>query len=227
MEDDFEKIKDADWVIEVVVENLEIKKQVFSKVDQYRKHGSIVSSNTSGISVRQMAEGRSADFKKHFLGTHFFNPARYLKLLEVIPIDETDPGVLDFMKKFGEDVLGKGVVEAKDTPNFIANRIGTYGLLVAVQEMLKGGYTIGEVDSITGPLIGRPKSATFRTLDVVGLDTFSHVAKNVYNQVTGEEKTFSGCLNLLNKCSKKAGSEAKRNKVFTKKKEKTSLSSIR
>ncbi|MGW8264304.1 3-hydroxyacyl-CoA dehydrogenase family protein, partial [Bacillus sp. LR--39] len=182
MEDDFEKIKDADWIIEVVVENLEIKKQVFSKVDQYRKQGSIVSSNTSGISVRQMAEGRSADFKKHFLGTHFFNPARYLKLLEVIPIDETEPEVLSFMKKFGEDVLGKGVVEAKDTPNFIANRIGTYGLLVTVQEMLKGGYTIGEVDSITGPLIGRPKSATFRTLDVVGLDTFSHVAKNVYNQ---------------------------------------------
>ncbi|MDA1476355.1 3-hydroxyacyl-CoA dehydrogenase/enoyl-CoA hydratase family protein [Bacillus changyiensis] len=188
MEDDFEKIKEADWIIEVVVENLDVKKQVFAKVDQYRKPGSIVSSNTSGISVKQMAEGRSVDFKKHFLGTHFFNPARYLKLLEVIPIDETDPEVLCFMKGFGEDVLGKGVVEAKDTPNFIANRIGTYGLLVTVQEMLKGGYTIGEVDSITGPLIGRPKSATFRTLDVVGLDTFSHVAKNVYDQVEGEEK---------------------------------------
>ncbi|MCZ0068805.1 3-hydroxyacyl-CoA dehydrogenase/enoyl-CoA hydratase family protein [Bacillus sonorensis] len=188
MEDDFEKIKEADWIIEVVVENLDIKKQVFSKVDQYRKQGSIVSSNTSGISVKQMAEGRSQDFKKHFLGTHFFNPARYLKLLEIIPIEETDLDILSFMKAFGEDVLGKGVVVAKDTPNFIANRIGTYGLLVTVQEMLKGGYSVGEVDSITGPLIGRPKSATFRTLDVVGLDTFSHVAKNVHDQVEGEEK---------------------------------------
>ncbi len=188
MEDDFEMIKEADWIIEVVVENLDVKKQVFAKVDQHRKQGSIVSSNTSGISVKQMAEGRSDDFKKHFLGTHFFNPARYLKLLEIIPIEETDPDVLSFMKTFGENVLGKGVVEAKDTPNFIANRIGTYGLLVTVQEMLKGGYSVGEVDSITGPLIGRPKSATFRTLDVVGLDTFSHVAKNVYEQVEGEEQ---------------------------------------
>lgn len=187
-EDDMERIKDVDWIIEVVVENLAIKKQVFEKVDQSRKPGSIVSSNTSGISVEAMSEGRSEDFQKHFLGTHFFNPPRYLKLLEVIPTKNTSSEVLSFMKQFGEDVLGKGVVEAKDTPNFIANRIGTYGLLVTVQEMLKGGYSIGEVDSITGPLIGRPKSATFRTLDVVGLDTFIHVANNVYDQVDGKEK---------------------------------------
>ncbi|PWW29631.1 3-hydroxyacyl-CoA dehydrogenase [Cytobacillus oceanisediminis] len=187
-DDDMERLKDVDWVIEVVVENLNIKKQVFEKVDQYRKPGSIVSSNTSGISVEAMSEGRSDDFQKHFLGTHFFNPPRYLKLLEVIPTKNTDPEVMSFMKQFGEDVLGKGVVEAKDTPNFIANRIGTYGLLVTVQEMLKGGYSVGEVDSITGPLIGRPKSATFRTLDVVGLDTFIHVAGNVYEQVEGKEK---------------------------------------
>lgn len=187
-EDDMERLKDADWIIEVVVENLAIKKQVFEKVDQCRKPGSIVSSNTSGISVEAMSEGRSEDFQKHFLGTHFFNPPRYLKLLEVIPTKNTSSEVLSFMKQFGEDVLGKGVVEAKDTPNFIANRIGTYGLLVTVQEMLKGGYSIGEVDSITGPLIGRPKSATFRTLDVVGLDTFIHVANNVYDQVDGKEK---------------------------------------
>lgn len=135
-----------------------------------------------------MAEGRSNDFQTHFLGTHFFNPPRYLKLLEIIPTKHTDLEVLSFMKKFGEDVLGKGVVTAKDTPNFIANRIGTYGLMVTAQEMLKGGYSIGEVDSITGPLIGRPKSATFRTLDVVGLDTFVHVANNVYDQVDGKEK---------------------------------------
>lgn len=187
-EDDMELLKDVDWIIEVVVENLAIKKQVFEKVDQSRKPGSIVSSNTSGISVEAMSEGRSEDFQKHFLGTHFFNPPRYLKLLEVIPTKNTSSEVLSFMKQFGEDVLGKGVVEAKDTPNFIANRIGTYGLLVTVQEMLKGGYSIGEVDSITGPLIGRPKSATFRTLDVVGLDTFIHVANNVYDQVDGKEK---------------------------------------
>nr|WP_077619271.1 3-hydroxyacyl-CoA dehydrogenase/enoyl-CoA hydratase family protein [Bacillus sinesaloumensis] len=187
-EDDMAKLAEVDWIIEVVVENLDIKKKVFSQVDKVRKSGSIVSSNTSGISVEAMVEGRSDDFQKHFLGTHFFNPPRYLKLLEVIPTKHTSPEVLTFMKTFGEDVLGKGVVEAKDTPNFIANRIGTYGLLVTVREMLKGGYSIGEVDSVTGPMIGRPKSATFRTLDVVGLDTFIHVANNVYEQVDGEEK---------------------------------------
>ena len=188
MDDDMEKLADVDWIIEVVVENLDVKKQIFANVDKYRKPGSIVSSNTSGISVEAMAADCSEDFRKHFLGTHFFNPPRYLKLLEVTPREETDPDVLAFMKAFGEDVLGKGVVEAKDTPNFIANRIGTYGLLVTVREMLKGGYSIGEVDSVTGPMIGRPKSATFRTLDVVGLDTFIHVAKNVYDQVEGDEK---------------------------------------
>ncbi len=188
MEDDMERLADVDWIIEVVVENLDIKKKVFARVDEVRKPGSIVSSNTSGISVEAMAEGRSEDFQKNFLGTHFFNPPRYLKLLEVIPTKNTSPDVLSFMKTFGEDVLGKGVVEAKDTPNFIANRIGTYGLLVTVQEMLKGGYSVGEVDSVTGPTIGRPKSATFRTLDVVGLDTFVHVANNVYELVEGDEK---------------------------------------
>ncbi|MFC4558688.1 3-hydroxyacyl-CoA dehydrogenase/enoyl-CoA hydratase family protein [Virgibacillus kekensis] len=188
MDDDMEKLADVDWIIEVVVENLDVKKKVFANVDKYRKEGSIVSSNTSGISVEDMAEDRSGDFRAHFLGTHFFNPPRYLKLLEVIPTKDTDPDVLEFMKTFGEDVLGKGVVEAKDTPNFIANRIGTYGLLVTVEKMLEGGYSVGEVDSVTGPMIGRPKSATFRTLDVVGLDTFIHVAKNVYDQVEGDEK---------------------------------------
>ncbi|WP_204524773.1 3-hydroxyacyl-CoA dehydrogenase/enoyl-CoA hydratase family protein [Litchfieldia alkalitelluris] len=187
-EDDMEKLSEVDWIIEVVVENLEIKKKVFAKVDEVRKQGSIVSSNTSGISVEAMADGRSEDFKKHFLGTHFFNPPRYLKLLEIIPTKHTDEKVLSFMKMFGEDVLGKGVVFAKDTPNFIANRIGTYGLLVTLREMLKGEYSVGEVDSVTGPLVGRPKSATFRTLDVVGLDTFVHVANNVYQQVDGAEK---------------------------------------
>lgn len=188
LEDDLHRLKEADWIIEVVVENLNVKKIIFEQVDQYRKPGSIVSSNTSGISVHAMADGRSEDFKKNFLGTHFFNPPRYLKLLEVIPTKHTDPEVVEFIKTFGENVLGKGVVLAKDTPNFIGNRIGTYGLLVTLQEMLKGEYTVGEVDSVTGPMIGRPKSATFRTLDVVGLDTFVHVANNVYEQVEGKEK---------------------------------------
>lgn len=202
-EDDMEKLKDVDWIIEVVVENLDIKKQVFAKVDAHRKLGSIVSSNTSGISVEAMIEGRSDDFKKHFLGTHFFNPPRYLKLLEIIPTKETSPEVLSFMKNFGEDVLGKGVVLAKDTPNFIANRIGTYGLLVTVREMIKGGYSVGEVDSVTGPLIGRPKSATFRTLDVVGLDTFAHVARNVYEKVEGEEKEIFEVPDFMSKMIEK------------------------
>ncbi|BAQ08554.1 3-hydroxyacyl-CoA dehydrogenase [Bacillus sp. OxB-1] len=188
LEDDLEQLKDVDWIIEVVVENLAVKKALYEKIETVRKPGTIVTSNTSGISIEAMAEGRSEDFRKHFLGTHFFNPPRYLKLLEIIPASSTSREVLDFMTRFGEDRLGKGVVIAKDTPNFIANRIGTYGLLITLQEMEKRGYSIGEVDSVTGTLIGRPKSATFRTLDVVGLDTFMHVAKNVYDQTKGEEQ---------------------------------------
>ncbi|WP_138418493.1 3-hydroxyacyl-CoA dehydrogenase/enoyl-CoA hydratase family protein [Aquibacillus sediminis] len=188
LEDDVDELRSVDWIIEVVVENLEIKQKVLSTVDHYRKDASVVSSNTSGISIEQMAKHRSEDFRKHFLGTHFFNPPRYLKLLEIIPTKWTDQQVVEEMKQIGEDVLGKGVVEAKDTPNFIANRIGTYGLLVTVKEMLEQGFSVGEVDSVTGPLIGRPKSATFRTLDVVGLDTFIHVAHNVYHQVEGNEQ---------------------------------------
>lgn len=202
-EDDFERLKDVDWIIEVIIENLQMKKSLFEKVDQFRKQGSIISSNTSGISIEAMAEGRSKDFQSHFLGTHFFNPPRYLKLLEVIPTKATNPEILAFIKRFGEDVLGKGVVEAKDTPNFIANRIGTYGLLVTVQAMLKGGYSVGEVDSVTGPLIGREKSATFRTLDVVGLDTFAHVVQNVYSLVEGEEKKAFLMPNFMNKMLEK------------------------
>ena len=188
LEDDLARLQEADWIIEAVVENLAVKKQVLEKVDIYRKPGSIVSSNTSGISVTEMAEGRSEDFQQHFLGAHFFNPPRYLKLLEIIPAPKTAQNVIDFVKTFAENNLGKGVVTAKDTPNFIANRIGTYGLLVTLKEMEKGGFSVGEVDSVTGSLIGRPKSATFRTLDVVGLDTFLHVANNVYQQTAGDEQ---------------------------------------
>lgn len=188
LEDDLEKLKDVDWIIEVIVENLEVKQNLFSRIDDILTPGTIVTSNTSGISIEDMTKGRSEAFASHFLGTHFFNPPRYLKLLEVIPASTTKPEVVEFMKQFGEDVLGKGVVVAKDTPNFIANRIGTYGLLVTLSEMVERGYSVGEVDSVTGPAIGRPKSATFRTLDVVGLDTFLHVAKNVYDKTTGDEQ---------------------------------------
>ncbi|NCU16907.1 3-hydroxyacyl-CoA dehydrogenase/enoyl-CoA hydratase family protein [Pallidibacillus pasinlerensis] len=223
LEDDLERLKEVDWIIEVVTERLDIKKSVFEKIDKYRKPGSIVSSNTSGISVNAMAEGRSEDFKKHFLGTHFFNPPRYLKLLEVIPTKDTAPEVVTFMQKFGEDVLGKGVVLAKDTPNFIANRIGTYGLLITLREVLQNGYSIGEVDSVTGPLIGRPKSATFRTLDVVGLDTFVHVANNVREQVEGEEKEVFTVPELLEKMLEKGWLGSKTGQGFYLKKGKDIL----
>ncbi|MFM1653124.1 3-hydroxyacyl-CoA dehydrogenase NAD-binding domain-containing protein [Brevibacillus sp. B_LB10_24] len=179
MEDHLSLLAEADWIIEAVVENLEVKKQVFSAVEAYRKPGAIVSSNTSGVSINEMCQGRSDEFRKHFLGTHFFNPPRYLKLLEIIPGSETDTDVVRFMQRFGETVLGKGTVLCKDTPNFIANRIGTYGLQVSIHEMVRLGLAVDEVDALTGPVIGRPKSATFRTLDVVGLDTYVHVARNV------------------------------------------------
>ncbi|HWO77133.1 MAG TPA: 3-hydroxyacyl-CoA dehydrogenase NAD-binding domain-containing protein [Bacillus sp. (in: firmicutes)] len=223
LEDDLEKLREADWIIEVVVENLAVKKQVFATVDQYRKPGSIVSSNTSGISVEAMSEGRSDDFRKNFLGTHFFNPPRYLKLLEVIPTKATDTDVVSFMKQFGEDVLGKGVVIAKDTPNFIANRIGTYGLHITLLEMQKRQFSVGEVDSITGPLIGRPKSATFRTLDVVGLDTFVHVANNIYEQVSGEEKQVFEVPAFLKEMVQKGWTGAKAGQGFYLKKGKEIL----
>lgn len=203
-----------DWIIEVVVERLDVKRQIFEQVEQFRKKGSIISSNTSGISIDAMAMDRSDDFKKHFLGTHFFNPPRYLKLLEIIPTEDTSPEVASFMKEFGENILGKGVVVAKDTPNFIANRIGTYGLMVTVQEMMKQGYSVGEIDSVTGPLIGRPKSATFRTLDVVGLDTFLHVARNVYDQVEGKEKEVFDVPPFLNEMVEKGWMGSKSGQGF-------------
>ncbi|UED76025.1 3-hydroxyacyl-CoA dehydrogenase/enoyl-CoA hydratase family protein [Brevibacillus sp. DP1.3A] len=187
-EDHLSCLSEVDWIIEVVVENIEVKKSVFAMVEAHRKPGTIVSSNTSGVSINEMAEGRSDDFRKHFLGTHFFNPPRYLKLLELIPGLDTDPQVISFMKHFGEHVLGKGMVVCKDTPNFIANRIGTYGLQVSIHEMVRLGLGVDEVDALTGPVIGRPKSATFRTLDVVGLDTYVHVAGNVRNKSTDEQE---------------------------------------
>lgn len=182
-EDDFEKIADCDWIVEVIIEQLEPKQSLMARIESIRKPGSIVSSNTSGIPIHQIAEGRSEDFKAHFLGTHFFNPPRYLKLLEIIPTDDTMPEVLDFMKEFGRNVLGKGVVVCKDTPNFIGNRFFAFASSFAIEYAFQHGYSIAEVDAITGPLIGRPKTATFRLLDLVGLDVMAHVNKNLYEAI--------------------------------------------
>ncbi|MGB9774271.1 MAG: 3-hydroxyacyl-CoA dehydrogenase/enoyl-CoA hydratase family protein [Bacteroidota bacterium] len=186
-EDNFHWLSDADWIIEVVVERLDIKRELLKRVDEVRHSGSIVSSNTSGISIASMAEGLSDDFRKHFLGTHFFNPPRYMKLLEIIPTRETLPEVTSFMAEFGERVLGKGIVYCKDTPNFIANRIGVFGMMYTIYTMLNDNYTIEEVDQITGPATGKPKSATFRTGDLVGIDTLVHVAKNLYDAAPHDE----------------------------------------
>ncbi len=186
-EDDMPKIKDYDWIIEVVPERLDIKKAVFDQVEKYRAQGSLVSSNTSGIPIKLMAANRSEDFRKHFLGTHFFNPVRYMRLLEIIPTDDTLPEVTDFFMEFGDKYLGKTTVLAKDTPAFIANRIGVLGIMDIFHLMKPMGLTVEEVDKLTGPVIGRPKSATFRTADLVGLDTLAHVAQFLYENAPDDE----------------------------------------
>jgi 3-hydroxyacyl-CoA dehydrogenase len=185
--DDLSKIQEYDWIIEVVVENLEIKKQVYDKVETYRKKGTLITSNTSGIPIHLMAEGKSEDFKKHFCGTHFFNPPRYLRLLEIIPTSDTDDGVIEFLMHYGDLFLGKETVLCKDTPAFIANRIGIYSILSAMHAVEQMELTVGEVDKLTGPLIGRAKSATFRTMDVVGLDTTVNVSNNLYAGLPHDE----------------------------------------
>lgn len=177
IEDDLKLIADCDWVIEAVIEKLEIKQQLFERVEQYRKAGTIISTNTSGIPIHLMSEGRSEDFKKHFCGTHFFNPPRYLRLLEIIPAPNTKPELIDFMMDFGDRYLGKTTVLCKDTPAFIANRVGVFGFMAVFKAMQQTGLNVDEVDTLTGTIMGRPKSATFRTGDVVGLDTLVHVAK--------------------------------------------------
>jgi 3-hydroxyacyl-CoA dehydrogenase len=186
-DDDMKKIADCDWVLEVVVERLDIKQKVFEQVEKYRKPGTLITSNTSGIPIHMMAEGRSEDFKKHFCGTHFFNPPRYLRLLEIIPTPYTDPEITDFLMHYGDLYLGKTTVLCKDTPAFIANRIGVYGIMALFALVDKLGLTIDEVDALTGPIIGRPKSATFRTADVVGIDTLVKVAKGVADNCLHDE----------------------------------------
>jgi 3-hydroxyacyl-CoA dehydrogenase len=184
---DLERIRDSDWIIEAVVEQLDVKRGLLEKVDAARPAGSIVSSNTSGIPIGALAEGRSDDFRRHWLGTHFFNPPRYLHLLEVIPTPDTDPEVVETVAYFADHRLGKGVVIAKDSPNFIGNHIALYGIVLMLPKVASGEYTIEEVDAITGPALGRPKSATFRTLDLAGVDILIHVVNNLRERLTDHE----------------------------------------
>lgn len=186
-EDDMPKIANYDWTIEVVVENLDIKKKVYEQVEKFRKAGTLITSNTSGIPIHLLTEGRSEDFKDNFCGTHFFNPPRYLKLLEIIPTPHTKPEIVSFLMEYGEKFLGKTTVLAKDTPAFIANRVGVFGIMALLHIVEKMGLTIEEVDKLTGPVLGRPKSATFRTGDVVGLDTLVNVANGLKQGVPDDE----------------------------------------
>lgn len=187
LEDDLSKVKECDWILEAVIERLDIKQQVFENVEKFRKPGSLITSNTSGIPIHLMLEGRSEDFKKHFCGTHFFNPPRYLKLLELIPTPETDPEVINFLKDYGERYLGKTTIETKDTPAFIANRIGVFSIQSLFHTVKEMGLSVEDVDKLTGTVLGRPKSATFRTCDVVGLDTLAHVAKGLEQNCPDDE----------------------------------------
>ncbi len=193
-DDDLPKIKDCDWIIEVVIERLDIKQQVLTNVEKHRKPGTLITTNTSGIPIHAIAEGRSEDFRKHFCGTHFFNPPRYLPLLEIIPGPDTDPSVLSFLEDYGQRILGKVTVLCKDTPAFIANRIGVFGIMGLFHLVEEMGLTVEEVDRLTGPALGRPKSATFRTADVVGLDTLVHVAKGVQENCPKDEQNATFAL---------------------------------
>lgn len=187
-DDDMSKIANCDWIIEVVVERLDIKQLIFEKVEAHRKPGTLITTNTSGIPIHQLIEGRSEDFVKHFCGTHFFNPPRYLKLLEIIPSEKTDPKIVDFLMEFGELFLGKNTVLCKDTPAFIANRVGVFSIQALFHTVKDMGLTVEQVDKLTGPVMGRPKSATFRTCDVVGLDTLVHVANGVKANCPDDER---------------------------------------
>jgi 3-hydroxyacyl-CoA dehydrogenase len=186
LEDDLARLSDADWVLEAIVEKLEIKESLFERIAPHLKDGAIVTTNTSGLSITDMAAVLPEAVRPRFLGTHFFNPPRYLHLLELVPHDGTDRELLAAFARFGEDVLGKGVVTARDTPNFIANRIGGFTVMSAMHAMVEGGYTVEEVDALTGPLLGRPKSASFRTVDLVGLDTFVHASTTVYDRAVDD-----------------------------------------
>ena len=186
-DDNLQEIAAVDWIIEVVIERLDIKQMMYEKIEKYRKPGTLITSNTSGIPIHLMAEGRSEDFKKHFCGSHFFNPPRYLRLLEIIPTPHTSPDIVDFLMEYGDVFLGKTTVHCKDTPAFIANRIGVFSIMLIFNSMEKLGLSIDEIEALTGPIIGRPKSATFRTADIVGIDTLVKVAKGVADNCPNDE----------------------------------------
>jgi len=187
LEDDFERLAECDWIVEVVVENLKVKQNLLQKIETVRRPGTIVTTNTSGIPLNAMSRGLSLEFRQHFMGTHFFNPVRYMRLLEIIPGEDTLPELLTFVAEYGEKILGKGIVWAKDTPNFIGNRIGVQGIVKAMQLMREDGLTIPAVDAVFGPVMGRPKTAMFKTADLVGLDVLAHVARNTYDMVPDDE----------------------------------------
>ena len=216
-DDDLQKIKDCDWVIEVVIERLDIKQSVFENVEKYRKPGSLITTNTSGISVEAMIEGRSEDFQKHFCGTHFFNPPRYLQLFEIIPTSKTEPEVLEFLANYASKFLGKTPVLAKDTPAFIANRIGTFSIMELFHNVKNLDLTIPEMDKLTGPVIGRAKSATFRTADIVGLDTLVHVANNIKETTDDEANEYFAIPDYLQQMLDKKWLGSKTKQGFFKK----------
>lgn len=216
-DDDLTKIKDYDWVIEVVIERLDIKQSIFEKVDKYRTPGTIVSSNTSGISVESLIDGRSDDFQKHFCGTHFFNPPRYLQLFEIIPTTKTDKELISFLETYAKKYLGKTTVLAKDTPGFIANRVGTFFIMELFNNVKNLGLTIPEIDKLTGPVIGRAKSATFRTTDIVGLDTLVHVANNIREKTNDESNASFNIPDYLQEMINKGWLGSKTKQGFYKK----------
>ena len=217
-EEHLDWIAEADWVIEVVVERMEIKRSMMERVEQVASDSAIISTNTSGLPIHQIAEGRSESFRRRFLGTHFFNPPRYLKLLELIPTPDTDPEVLQRVAHFGRTHLGKGIVVAKDTPNFIGNRVGIFAMMTAMKAFTEGGYSIEEIDTLTGPMTGRPKSATFRTADVVGLDVMRHVASNLYDNIPDDEsREVFAIPDLLNTLIEQGALGAKTKAGFYKK----------
>jgi len=216
-EDDLANIEKCDWVIEVVIENLDIKKQVFGNVEKFRKPGTLITSNTSGISIEAMIEGRSEDFQKHFCGTHFFNPPRYLQLFEIIPSSKTGPEIISFLADYAKRFLGKTTVITKDTPAFIANRVGTFSIMELLNNVEKMGLTIPEVDKLTGPVIGRAKSATFRTADIVGLDTLAHVANNIHEMTSDESNEAFALPSYLQKMIKNKWLGSKTKQGFFKK----------
>jgi 3-hydroxyacyl-CoA dehydrogenase len=194
---DLAKVANADWIIEAVVERADAKRELLARVDGLRRPGSIVSTNTSGLPVAALAEGRSDDFRRHWLGTHFFNPPRYLRLLEIVPTPDTDPAVVSAVRRFADERLGKGTVVAKDTPNFIANHIALYGMLRSIEALEAGRYSVEEIDAITGPALGRPKSATFRTADLAGLDVLAHVVRTLYDRLPEGERDLFRTPHLL------------------------------